>query len=195
MVWSPTNSNVEMYSQAPPCVNADAPMPMMFGSSTSVSMGISQKPLDTTFTESRSYTRPGKEPAARFEANPLKLQELCRRHGGSTFALDWIVTVFKYGVTKEALIRTLSREEIDELSLPGASEPRQAYDGFLSKVGDRYECGLCKDGKKTHWKHKKDAPRHLRKFHFGLADLCRNWYVRSVIFNLSSNTLPFPHSQ
>ena len=63
------------------------------------------------------------------------------------------------------------------MKFPGGFEPRQAYDGFLSKVGDFYECGLCKDGRKAHWKHKKDAPRHLRKFHFGLADLCKIWCV------------------
>jgi len=97
-----------------------------------------------------------------------------------------------YGVTKEALIRALSRKEIDEMSFSGGFEPRQAYEGFISKVGDYYECGLCKDGKKVHWKHKKDAPRHLRKFHFGLADLCR-WYVRTTVrqlCDLISDSLP-----
>jgi len=98
-----------------------------------------------------------------------------------------------YGVTKEALVRALNRKEIDEMSFSGGFEPRQAYDGFISKVGDYYECGLCKDGKRVHWKHKKDAPRHLRKFHFGLADLCRSWYVRTPVrqlCDLSPDTPP-----
>jgi len=98
-----------------------------------------------------------------------------------------------YGVTKEALIRALSRKEIDEMSFSGGFEPCQAYDGFISKIGDYYECGLCKDGKKVLWKHKKEAPRHLRKFHFGLADLCKSWYVRTTVrqlCDLSSDTLP-----
>jgi len=90
--------------------------------------------------------------------------------------------VFKYGVTKEALLRNLDRNEIDQMDFPSGFEPRQAYDGFLSMIGDRYECGLCKEGKETHWKNKKDAPRHLRKFHFGLADQCRLWCVRRVPF-------------
>ena len=52
------------------------------------------------------------------------------------------------------------------VNFPGGFEPRQAYDGFISKIGDRYECGLWKEGKRMYWKSKKDTPRHLRKFHF-----------------------------
>ena len=59
----------------------------------------------------------------------------------------------------------------------GGFEPRQVYDGFIMKNRDRYECGLCSEDKKTYWKAKKDAPRHLCKFHFGLADVCKVWYV------------------
>jgi len=80
-----------------------------------------------------------------------------------------------YGVTIEALLRALERKEVDEMNFPGGFEPHQAYDGFIAKVGERYECGLCKEGKRTRWKNKKDAPRHLRKFHFGLADVCKDW--------------------
>ena len=130
----------------------------------------------------RSYNRPGKEPAAKFEPDAVKLQESCERHGGSAVAVDWILVVFKHGVTKEALFIALDRNEIDQMDFRGGFEPRQAYDGFLSKIGNRYECGLCKEGKKTTWKHKKDAPRHLRKFHFGLADPCKLWCVRWPYF-------------
>ena len=125
-------------------------------------------------TEERSYYRPGKKPAATFERDPLKLEESCRSAGGSVFAVDWIVPTFKYGVTTEALLRDLERQEIDEASFVGGFEPHQAYDRFISKVGGRYECGLRKEGKKMHWNNKKDAPRHLHKFHFGLADACKD---------------------
>ena len=91
--------------------------------------------------------------------------------------MDWIVVVFKYGVTKEALLRPLDSNEVDQMDFPGGFEPHQAYEGFISKIGDRYECGLCKEGKEAHWKNKKDAPRHLRKFHFGLWDPCKTWCV------------------
>ena len=129
----------------------------------------------TQAPEERSYDRPGKKRASHFQPDPFKLEESCRRAGGSAFAVDWIISTFKYGVTIEALLRVLERKEIDEMNFPGGFEPHQAYDGFISKVGGRYECRLCKEGNRTRWKNKKDAPRHLRKFHFGLADVCKNW--------------------
>ena len=125
--------------------------------------------------ESRSYDRPGKKLAAPFQSDPLKLEEYCRLAGGSASAVDWIIPTFKYGVTAEALLRTLKRKEVNEMNFPGGFEPYQAYDGFISKAGGRYECGLCKEGNRTRWKNKKDAPRHLRKFHFGIADVCNAW--------------------
>ena len=141
-------------------------------------------PLDTSVPEERSYDRPGKKPAAPSQPDPLKLEEFCQQVGGRTFAVDWIVPTFRYGVSTEALHRVLERKEIDEMNFPGGFEPHQAYDGFISKVGERYECGLCKEGNRTRWKHKKDAPRHLRKFHFGLADLCKDWCVKRRRFSL-----------
>ena len=132
-------------------------------------------PRITPPPEAKSYDRPGRKPAAPFQPDPFILEESCRRAGGSTFAVDWIISTFKHGVATEALYRALERQEIDEMDFPGGFEPHQAYDGFISKVGARYECGLCKEGKRTRWKHKKDAPRHLRKFHFGLADECKAW--------------------
>jgi len=136
-------------------------------------------------SEARRF-RPGKEPAAEFEPNPVKLHDSCERDGGDPFAVAWTLVVFSRGVTKEALVRTLDRAEIGRMEsasasgFPGGFEPRQAYDGFISKIGDRYECGLCREGKRTCWKNKKDAPRHLRKFHFGLGDLCGSWCVLMV---------------
>ncbi len=133
------------------------------------------RPRVTPAPEEKSYDRPGRKPAAPFQPDPLILEESCRRARGSTFAVDWVISTFKHGVTTEALLRVLDRKEIDEMEFPGGFEPHQAYDGFISKVGARYECGLCKEGKRTRWMHKKDAPRHLRKFHFGLADVCKAW--------------------
>ena len=132
-------------------------------------------PRGTQVPEERGYDRPGKKPAAPYQPDPFKLKESCRQAGGSAFAVDRIIPTFEYGVIVEALLRDLKRKEIDEMNFPGGFEPHQAYDGFISKVGERYECGLCKEGRKTRWKNKKDAPRHLRKFHFGLADVCKDW--------------------
>ena len=196
--YSPSaNSYMELCYQEPPRVNANSSS--MLGSSTSVSIGPPQMhlesipptyspsswpahlqphpPRESPSPEPRRY-RPGKEPAAEFEPNPINLRESCKRDGGSAFAVDWTLVVFHHGVTKEALVRTLDRGEIGRMvNFPGGFEPRQAYDGFISKIGDRYECGLCKEGKRTCWKNKKDAPRHLRKFHFGIGDPCGIWCV------------------
>ncbi len=132
----------------------------------------------------RSYDRPGKKPPASFEPDPVKLEESCRLAGGSTFAIDWIISAFKYGVSTEALHRVLERKEINEMEFPGGFEPHRAYEGFISKVDEGYECGLCREDKRTWWKNRKDAPRHLRKFHFGLADVCEVWCVKLRRFSL-----------
>jgi len=167
----------------------------MFGGSPSVSIGTHLDTIIPTYTQSSPPThpqpnlshepapsrprryRPGKEPAAEFEPNPAKLRDSCERDGGNAFAVAWTLVVFNHGVTKEALIRTLERSEIGRMNFPGGFEPRQAYDGFISKIGDHYECGLCNEAKRPCWKNKKDAPRHLRKFHFGLGDPCGTWCV------------------
>ena len=107
-------------------------------------------PRDTPPSKTRSYNRPGREPAVKFEPDTVKLQESCKRHRGTCFAVDWIAVVFKNGVTKEAPLRPLDSNEVDQMNFPGGFEPHQAYDGFISKIGDRYECELCKGDKKAH---------------------------------------------
>ena len=130
----------------------------------------------------RCYDRPGKKPAADLERDPIKLHDkICRERGGGNFATDWTLIAFKYGVSNGVLSRVLTPQEITAMNFAGGFEPRQVYDGFITKVGDYYECGLCKEDKKTYWKAKKNAPRHLRKFHFGLADVCKSWYAPSIL--------------
>ena len=84
--------------------------------------------------------------------------------------------IFVDGVTVGALMRPLTMLEVDAMTLrrPGF-KPAQGYDGFLESHNERFECGLCPDEKRMHWKNKKDAMPHLRKFHFGLADRCKDW--------------------
>ena len=129
--------------------------------------------------KARSYDRPGKKPAVPYRSDPLELQKHYKHRGGCDFAVDWIMVAFQNGVSLGALIRTLDPAEAEKADRSASTgfQLRQAYDGFLVKIGDRFECGLCKEGKRTHWLHKKDSVRHLRKFHFGLAERCRTWYV------------------
>ena len=196
--YSLTNANVDIYSQTPPHVTSD--VPEMFGSTPAL-MAASEKPSDVTGTQSSqlvsswpadcqpylpcepppsevlTYNRQRKEPAAEFEPDPVKLYESCGRYGGSAFAVNWILVVFRGGVTKEALLRTLHRNEMNQMTFQCGFELRQGYDGFISRTGAWFVCGLCKEGSRTRWKHKKDAPRHLRKFHFGLGDPCKVWCI------------------
>src|SRR5258706_8939266 len=56
----------------------------------------------------RCCDRPGKKPAADLERDPHKLHDkICRQRGESNFATDWILIVFKYGVTVDVLSRVL----------------------------------------------------------------------------------------
>jgi len=123
------------------------------------------------------YDQPGKKPAAEYEHDPIKLEALCRLRGGTEFACQWIPRVFKDGITLGALLRRLKLNEIESMSFLGGFEPCLAYDGFLQVAEDGFECCLCAVGKRAWWKNKKDAVRHFRKFHFGLADQCITWCV------------------
>ena len=118
----------------------------------------------------RVYDRPGKKPAARFQPDPLKLDAHCQQAKGRPFAMDWIVPNFAHGVTTEALLRVLGRKEINEMDFPGGFEPQQAYDGLISKVGEHYECGPCKEGDEIPWKNKKNGLRRARDLPYGPAD-------------------------
>ena len=120
------------------------------------------------------YYQPGKKPAAEYEPDPIKLEALCRVCGGMEFACQWIPRVFKDGVTLGALLRRLKLTKVESMNFQGGFKPSLAYDGFLQMAEDGFECCLCTVGK---WQNKKDAVRHLWKFHFGLADQCISWYV------------------
>ena len=126
--------------------------------------------------------RPGKKPAAEYEPDPIKLEALCRLRGGMEFACQWIPKVFNGGVTLEALLRRLKLTEIESMDFLGGFGPCLAYDGFLQTAEGGFECCLCKVDKRVWWKNKKDAVRHLGKFHFGLADQCITWCVTRCSF-------------
>jgi hypothetical protein len=123
----------------------------------------------------RVYDKPGSKPAAPSELDLPRLQVLSRQRGGQDFAIGWIPKVFTRGVTADALSRTLSEDEVNAVDHDHGFRVVQAYDGFLEKVEDRFECGLCAEEKKANWKNKKDAIRHFQKFHFGIGDTCGTW--------------------
>ena len=124
----------------------------------------------------RVYDRPGKKPSVEYELDPEKLRNRCRKQGGKDFAVAWLSEIFVDGVTMGALVRPLTMLEVDAMALrlPGF-KPAQGYDGFLERSDGIFSCGLCPDERRVNWKNKKDSLRHLRKFHFGLADCCVKW--------------------
>jgi hypothetical protein len=143
------------------------------------------------------YDRPGKKPAAEYEPDPIKLEALCRLRGGTEFACQWILRAFEGGVTLGALVRGLKLTEVESMNFQGGFEPYLVYDGFLQKAEDEFECCLCAVGKRVTWKNKKDSVRHLRKFHFGLADQCITWCVMyhvSMYLSRFSDQLALFHS-
>jgi hypothetical protein len=123
----------------------------------------------------RVYDKPGSKPAAPYELDLPRLLVLSRQRGGQDFAIAWIPKVFTKGVTADALSRTLSEDEINAVDHDHGFRLSQAYDGFLEKVEDRFECGLCAEEKRANWKNKKDAIRHFQKFHFGIGETCGTW--------------------
>ena len=123
----------------------------------------------------RVYDKPGNKPAVAYEPDLPRLQERSRQRGGQDFAIAWIPKAFTKGVTAKALSRTLSEDEINAVDHDHGFRLSQAYDGFLEKVEDRFECGLCAEMKRVNWKNKKDAVRHLQKFHFGIGKTCGTW--------------------
>ena len=126
--------------------------------------------------ERSMFDRPGKKAAAEYEHDPENLRKRCRQPGVKDFAVAWLSEIFVDGVTVGALMRYLTMLEVNAMSLrlPGF-KPAQGYDGFLERTNERFSCGLCPDEERMHWKNKKDAVPHLRKFHFGLADQCIDW--------------------
>ena len=123
----------------------------------------------------RVFDRPGNKAAVAHESDLPTLQELSRQRGGQDFAIAWIPKAFTKGVTAKVLSRALSEDEINAVDHDHGFRLSQAYDGFLEKVEDRFECGLCAEVKRANWKNKKDAIRHFQKFHFGIGQTCATW--------------------
>ena len=123
----------------------------------------------------RLYDKPGNKPAVAYESDLPTLQELSRQRGGQDFAIAWILKAFTRGVTTKELNRALSEDEINAVDHDHGFRLSRAYDGYLEKVENRFECGLCAEEKRANWKNKKDAIRHFQKFHFGIGQTCGMW--------------------
>ena len=125
------------------------------------------------------YRRPQKKgPAAELEPDVKKLQRRCKQAGGEEQAVLLIEKIFEREVKLSSLTRKLTTKELASRQFGG--ESGQAYVCFLRVERDaRNTCRLCPRGTEMSWKHRRDALRHLRRDHFGLADKCPNWCVSS----------------
>lgn len=121
------------------------------------------------------YRRPQKkQPPVEFEPDIKKLQSRCKAAGADEQAVLLIERVFVTEVKLSCLTRKLSSKEL--ASHQFGSESGQVYGGFLRAERDeRYTCRLCPGNTDMSWKHKRDALRHLRRDHFGLAEKCHAW--------------------
>ena len=134
----------------------------------------------------KSYQRP--TPAVRktrpitYEGNLVRLQQRCRRQGADEEAIGLLGKVFSNEVSLEALTRLLTDGEAETKEF--GVETGRIYIAFLDAINDEegvvthYVCRLCHS--EQIWKHHKDVVRHLRRDHFGLADVCNQWYVSDV---------------
>ena len=129
-----------------------------------------------------------------YEGNLVRLQQRCRRQGADEGAIGMLGKVFADEVSLKALTRLLTDEEVETKEF--GIETGRVYIAFLDAInkeedaGTHYVCRLCHS--EQIWKHHKDVVRHLRRDHFGLADVCNHWYVSgcSLTILLNINMLP-----
>ena len=127
----------------------------------------------------RPTPAPRKAKPITYQGNLLLLQQRCRRQGADEGAIELLGKVFIGGVGLAPLTRLLTNAEAETKEF--GIETGMIYTAFLeysNEGGDvvpRFVCRLCHS--EQTWKHHKDVLRHLRRDHFGLADVCNQWYV------------------
>ena len=162
--------------------NADAHGPSTISKPTSLTQQI--RPIRSGRANRRQEPTPYRHPmpsrrktrAITYEGNPLRLQQRCKRQGADEGAIELLGKIFPNGVNLEALTRPLTDAEAETQEF--GIETGMIYTAFLEYADDedaRYTCRLCHS--EQTWKHQRDVLRHLRRNHFGLADVCDQWYV------------------
>jgi len=132
---------------------------------------------------SKPYQRPTSAPCKTrpipYERNLVRLQQRCKRQGADEGAIGLLGKIFTNEVSLEALIRLLTDTEAEtkEFGIDNG-KVYNALLGYLNEedsVVPRYHCRLCHS--EQTWKHHRDVLRHLRRDHFGLANVCDQWCV------------------
>jgi hypothetical protein len=152
-------------------------------------------------TNRRQVSKPYKRPTpgahktrpVTYEGNLVRLQQRCRRQGADEGAIGLLGKVFANEVSLEALTRLLTDAEVETTEF--GVETGSVYIALLETTDEgeglepRYVCRLCHS--EQTWKHSRDALRHLRRDHFGLADICDQWYVFGRLLVLVSINVLF----
>ena len=115
-----------------------------------------------------------------YEGDVVRLQQRCRQKGADESVIPFLGKIFADEVSLEALVRPLTDAEVESKEF--GIETGKIYTAFLKYTNDagvdpRFICRLCHVQSKQTWKNSKDVLRHLRRDHFGLADICKQWYV------------------
>lgn len=137
--------------------------------------------------------RKARQPAATFEPNIIALQDRLRKEGGDHDVIKLVERIFSNGVTLEALTRRQTREEAAQQVFGQGGGP--VYLAFLETLPlnerenpalwARFRCRLCPNNVEAlSWKHHRDVLRHLKRDHFGLGEMCFQWYVSSLAYYL-----------
>lgn len=173
---------------------------------TSPSRGDEPKNNDKKDKEQEPEPSQGPIPPAARKTRPVKyegdlarLQQRCREKGADEGVVSLLGKIFADEVSLEALIRPLTDAEVETKEF--GIKTGKIYTAFLEytneeSVASRCICRLCHMHSKQTWKHSKDVLRHLRRDHFGLADVCKQWYVSNYSLTAASAALTcFPGIQ
>jgi len=132
---------------------------------------------------SKPYQRPTPAPRKTrpitYERNLVRLQQRCRRQGADEDAIGLLDKIFANEVSLEALTRLLTDTEAEtkEFGIDNG-KVYNALLGYLNEedgVVPRYHCRLCHS--EQTWMDPRGVLRHLRRDHFGLANVCDQWCV------------------
>ena len=133
--------------------------------------------------------RKARRPPAAYSSNVQVVAEGSRADGGEEHAIALLSEIFPGEITEKALTRKMTREEARKHH-NGASTP--VYRMLLrSDRAGRFHCRLCSVyDNQNGWKNAKDVLRHLKRDHFGLANVCPKWLVRVCILSVILSCLP-----
>jgi hypothetical protein len=132
----------------------------------------------------KPYQRPAPSAARKtrlipHEGNLDRLQQRCMGQGADDGVIRLLGVIFAKEVSLEALTRPFTDADVETEEF--GIRPGQVYTALLEHtieqegVTPRHICRLCHSNQT--WKHSRDVLRHLRRDHFGLAEICGNWYI------------------